>query len=75
MLILVTFMTIGSLTLMAQFPPPPPSTGNNGGTNGFVGGEHGGGAPIGAGTYIMLVLAAVYAGSKVFVVQDATDHK
>ncbi len=65
-LILLTFMTIGSVTLMAQFPPPPPTTGNNGGTNGFVGGVHGGGAPIGSGVVLLISLAAGYGGKKVF---------
>jgi hypothetical protein len=67
-LILLTFLTIGSFTLMAQAPPPaPPATGNNGGTNGFVGGTNGpSSGPIGNGTFILLALAAAYAGRKVY---------
>ena len=63
-LILLAFLTIGSLTLMAQAPPPPPSGATNNNTNGFVGGTSGPGAPIGSGTFILLTLAAVYAGRK-----------
>ncbi len=66
-LILLTFLTIGSFTLPAQPPPPPPS-GNNGGTNGFVGGSASG-APVGNGTFILLTLAVAYAGRKIYIVK------
>ena len=66
-ILLLAFLTIGSLTILAQGPPPnPPSTANNGGSNGAVGGT--GGAPIGNGIFILLTLAAAYAGRKVYVV-------
>ena len=63
-IILLAFIVPGSLTLMAQAPPSPPSTGNNDGHNGFVGGSEGG-APVGNGTFILLALAAAYAGRKI----------
>jgi hypothetical protein len=65
LLVLLFMLAIYSTTLNAQGPPPaPPSSANNGGTNGFVGGT--GGAPIGNGTFILLALAAAYAGRKVY---------
>jgi hypothetical protein len=67
-IILLAFLTIGSLSLLAQAPPPPPGTGNNGGSNGFVGGTNGG-APMGNGTFILLTLAAAYAGRKVYIIK------
>lgn len=64
--ILLAVLTLGSFTLFAQ--PHPPTTGDNSGTNGFVGGNSGAsGAPIGNGTFILLVLASAYAGHKVYV--------
>ena len=63
-IIVITLLTIGSLTLLAQ--PHPPSTANNGGSNGVVGGSSG--APVGNGTLILLVLASAYAGRKIYVV-------
>ncbi|MEI6750279.1 MAG: hypothetical protein WCM93_14070, partial [Bacteroidota bacterium] len=61
-IILLAFLTIGSLTLLAQGPPSsPPATGNNGGSNGVVGGSSGS-APIGNGTFILFALAVAYAG-------------
>jgi hypothetical protein len=70
LLILIIMLTISAATLNAQGPPPaPPSSANNGGANGFVGGT--GGAPIGNGTFILLALAAAYAGRKVYTVKAA----
>jgi hypothetical protein len=65
-LILLTFLTIGSFTLMAQAPPPaPPATGNNGGTNGFVGGTNGpSSGPIGNGTFILLAWRRLMQGGR-----------
>ncbi len=61
-------LTISAATLNAQGPPPaPPSSANNGEANGFVGGT--GGAPIGNGTFILLTLAAAYAGRKVYAIK------
>ena len=71
-IILLAFMTIGSLNLKAQGPPPsPPATGDNGGSNGYVGGTSGG-APIGNGTFILLTLAAAYTSRKVYVMRTIT---
>ena len=61
-------LTIGIASLNAQAPPKPPSTANAGGL-GPVGGPSGPGAPIGNGTFILLMLAMVYAGRKVSVGQ------
>ncbi len=69
LLILIIMFTIGAATLNAQGPPAPPATANSGGSNGFVGGT--GGAPIGNGTFILLTLAAAYAGRKVYAVKVA----
>ena len=65
-IILLAFLTIGSLNLKAQGPPPsPPATGDNAGSNGYVGGTSNG-APTGNGTFILLALAGVYAVRKVY---------
>jgi len=71
LMILIIMITIGTATLKAQGPPPvPPSSANNGNpSNGPVGGT--GGAPIGNGTFILLTLAAAYAGRKVYMVKAA----
>ncbi len=70
-IILLAFLTLGSLTLSAQAPPPtPPATANSSGSNGTVGGTNGG-TPIGNGTFILLALAAAYAGRKVYVEQTS----
>ncbi len=74
LIIILAFLTIGSLTLLAQAPPPnPPATANSGGSNGAVGGT--GGAPIGNGTFILFALAAAYAGRKVYVVNVAQNQQ
>ncbi len=64
-MLLVSIMAIAQSSL-AQGPPPVPSgTGAKGGSTNHAPGE-GGGAPIGNGTFILLTLAAVYAGRKVY---------
>ncbi len=65
-ILLLAFLITLSITLMAQAPPAPPSTGNSGGTNGFVGGPTGSGAPVGSGTLLLLSLASLYGGKKVY---------
>ena len=65
-LLLLAFLTLGSITLMAQAPPPPPAGADNNSTNGYVGGPVGPGAPVGNGTFILVILAAAYAGRKVY---------
>jgi len=64
--VLLTGFLLFSFGTFAQGPPPPPPTDPSaGGTNGTIGGS-GGGAPIGNGTIILFVLAAAYAGRKVY---------
>ncbi len=75
LIIILAFLTIGSLTLLAQAPPPnPPASANNSGSNGAVGGTNGG-VPIGNGTFILFALAAAYAGRKVYVVNVAQNQQ
>jgi hypothetical protein len=57
---------------LAQGPPPPPvDKGTT--TNKAPGGTSG--SPIGNGTFILVALAAAYAGRKVYVVQGANDKE
>jgi hypothetical protein len=65
-LLLLAFLTLGSIRLLAQAPPPPPASGSSNGTNGIVGGSEGPGTPVGNGTFILVILAAVYTGRKVY---------
>ena len=55
-------LMISGISLLAQAPPAPPSSANQGGT-GPVGG---GGAPIGSGVVLLIVMAAGYGGKNVF---------
>ena len=74
-IILLAFLTIGSLNLKAQGPPPsPPATGDNDGSNGYVGGTSNG-APIGNGTFILFALAVAYAGRKGYKVKAVGDQE
>ena len=71
-LIITAFMAIAPLLMLAQpaqNEPPHPTDPKNGGTT--VGGGPPAGAPIGNGTFILLALAAAYAGRKVYVMQSA----
>lgn len=63
-IILFAFLTIGSLSLLAQ-PKLPPNDPSNGGNHGPVGGS-GGNAPIGSGIALLLGLGAAYGGKKVW---------
>jgi hypothetical protein len=74
-IILLAFLIGISFSLSAQAPPPPPSTGNDGGKNGFVGGSEGPAAPVGNGTYILLVLVAAYAGRKGYLMCSDADEE
>ena len=68
-LLLLAFMAIAQISL-AQGPPPPPSgTGAKGSSTNHAPGDSG--APIGNGTFILLALAAAYAGRKVYTVKAA----
>jgi hypothetical protein len=51
--------------MLAQNPPHPNNGGAPGGGNTPVGGSPS--APIGGGTFILITLAAAYAGRKVYV--------
>ena len=53
-----------STGIYAQVPPPPP-----GGGHGGTGNQEGGGAPIGSGIDIMIILGALWAGKKVIKLQ------
>ena len=69
-LIIAAFLAIAPVLMFAQAPPHPggdPST--VGGTP--VGGTPAG-APVGNGTFILLTLAAAYAGRKVYVIRTAS---
>jgi hypothetical protein len=67
-LVLLAFLTLGSISLLAQAPPQPPASANNNNTNGFVGGSGGPGAPTGNGTFLLITLALAYAGRKAYMV-------
>ena len=72
-LIITALMAIAPVLIFAQTgnenEPPHPNDPKNGGTT--VGGGPPAGAPIGNGTFILLALAAAYAGRKVYVMQSA----
>jgi len=57
-------LLICSTVVMAQNPPHPNSGGAPGSGNTVVGGQQGG-APVGSGDLILLVLALAYAGRKI----------
>ena len=69
-LLLLAFMAIAQISL-AQGPPPPPS---GDGAKGSSSNHAPGGtssSPIGNGTFVLLTLAAAYAGRKVYMVKFA----
>jgi hypothetical protein len=69
-LLLLAFMAIAQISL-AQGPPPPPSgDGAKGSSSNHAPGGTSG-SPIGNGTFILLTLAAAYAGRKVYTVKAA----
>ena len=72
-LIITAFMAIAPVIMLAQNPPHPGDGANGDPTNSGteVGGTPPAGAPIGNGTFILLTLAAAYAGRKVYVMQSA----
>jgi len=55
------FLLVFQFALFAQSPPPPPPPGGGQSGNGNV---PGGGAPIGSGLAIMLLLGAAYGSKK-----------
>ena len=61
--IVVSFIFfIVSTVAFAQDPPPPPSGGHGSGSNQNPGGS----APIGSGVALLLSMAAMYGGKKVY---------
>jgi hypothetical protein len=68
-LIIAAFLTTSPLLMFAQ-PHPNGGAAPTGLTNTPVGPS----APIGSGTFILLTLAAAYAGRKVYVVRTETSE-
>lgn len=64
-ILFVLFVTF-NMTSIAQPPPPPPNVGHGQGSNS----PPGAGAPIGDGIFILLGLAGLYAGKKIFVLRN-----
>lgn len=61
--IVVSFIFfIASTVAFAQDPPPPPSGGHGSSTNQSPGGS----APIGSGIALLMSMAALYGGKKVY---------
>jgi len=58
---ILTFVVFSTI-LMAQGPPPPPPGGVGSGDHNTQGGS----APIGGGSLILIGLAAIYGGKKVY---------
>ncbi len=60
LIFLIGFSFTG-LRLMSQNPPPPPADGHGNNNN-----QTGGGAPLGSGLAILLVLGSAYGGYKIY---------
>ena len=69
-LIIAAFLVIAPILTFAQ-PPHP----NGGGLPPGVTNQPVGGAPVGNGTYILLVLALAYAGKKVYDLRTTTEEE
>lgn len=61
-ILILAFLTIGSIATLAQAPPPPPASANEGG-NGPIGG---GGAPIDGTLATALLMVAGFGAWKLF---------
>ena len=61
---IVLILLLASALQTANAQPPHPDNQSNGSTNG--GNPIGAGAPVGSGQIILLVLAAVYGGKKLY---------
>ena len=61
--VLMGFLMVSSGPVMAQGPPPPPEGGHGLDSNQPA---NGGGAPIGGGLVLMLVMGAAWAGFRVY---------
>jgi hypothetical protein len=59
-ILILAFLTIGSIAILAQAPPPPPASANEGG-NGPIGGS---GAPIDGGLATALLMVAGFGAWK-----------
>ena len=64
-IVAIIIMMAWAVYANAQTPPHPNSGGAQTGGNTVVGGQQGG-APVGNGTYILLILAVAYAGKKTY---------
>ena len=62
-ILLIAIVTL-SLNSIAQGPPSPPGGAN--GSENYDSSRNGGGAPIGGGVLILIVLGAVYGGRKIY---------
>jgi hypothetical protein len=68
-LMIAGLLILTSMQSKAQGPPPHPGDPTGGGTV-VGGGTPPAGAPIGNGTFILLTLAAAYAGRKVYIFRN-----
>lgn len=68
----ITFALLISINAVsiAQPPPPPPGGGHGGGGN-----QPPAGAPVGEGMFILIGLAGLYGGKKVYELRKAEDCK
>jgi hypothetical protein len=68
---LVVLLNMGAARSMAQPPPPPlPQTGHGSANNQVPGG----GAPVGSGTLLLISLAGLYGGKKVYLVRKSNGN-
>ena len=68
-LVIAAFLAVGPIMMLAQNPPHPNGGAAPGsGTNTPVGG----GASLGDGVFILVTLAASYAGRKIYLMRKAT---
>ena len=70
-LFFITCLLLLSLSAVSQ-PPPPPSNPSTTGGNAPVGSS---GAPVGSGTLLLIGMAGLYAGKKVFSNRESTEEK
>jgi hypothetical protein len=67
------FSILFNQTALSQPPPPPPGGGHGQGGNQGAGGSQG--APIGGGLEILVILGALYAGKKAYVLREEEEEK
>jgi hypothetical protein len=68
-LILITGFLFCNLGAFSQPPPPPPDPSGNGNI------PVGGGAPVGSGTLLLIGMAALYGGSKVYTMRSTEESE